>query len=227
MADSKKRVTPENSFARVGGQLVREFGQLWFPSACHGCGANGQSPCAHCCDSFAEPPDEPIPVGLHDLLVVVAYDENFRRFWMAVKNQGNRKVLRWFGEQLVEVVQHAVLQVDVVTWAPTSSVRRRQRGFDQSQLLARQLAAVYGKRAIATLRRHRGAPQTGRNRQERLGGVAFSARRRIEGRVLLCDDVVTTGATMAAAARTLLDAGAEIVIGAAVARTAAVNSLLN
>ena len=227
MKSGNQRSPKEDSLARIGERYLREFGQLWFPSSCHGCDAPGRSPCAQCRDVFAEPPNEPCPKGLQALLVVVAYDENFRPFWSAVKQQGNRKVLRWFGEQLTEVVQHAITEVEVVTWAPTSPARRRQRGFDQSQLLAQQLAAAYRTRAQATLRRHRGVAQTGRSRQQRLNGVAFSARRRIKGRVVLCDDVVTTGATMTAAARALLEAGAEMVIGAAVARTAAVNSHLN
>lgn len=106
--------------------------------------------------------------------------------------------------------------------------RRTRRGYNQAQLLLRW-ATGFGLRrhvAPAALRRIRAtAPQaglSGRERRANLSGafaVPRRARRRITGaRVLLVDDVVTTGTTMAAAARALRQAGAAAVVGFAVAR---------
>jgi predicted amidophosphoribosyltransferase len=108
----------------------------------------------------------------------------------------------------------------LVTWAPTSARRRRDRGYDQAQLLAVAVARALGVPSRATLVRARSAdPQTGSSRSERLSRVGFAARRPIAGRLVLVDDVVTTGATLRAAAQALRRAGAESVIAIAAAAT--------
>jgi competence protein ComFC len=113
------------------------------------------------------------------------------------------------------------VDVDVVTWAPTSSRRRRQRGFDQAQLVAEQVARQLGVRSRRLLEREADHPaQTGRGRVERLQGPSFRSRPDVAGRrVLVIDDVVTTGATLRSAAESLRSAGAIDVVSAAVAST--------
>jgi predicted amidophosphoribosyltransferase len=109
--------------------------------------------------------------------------------------------------------------VDVVTWAPTSAARHRERGFDQARLLARVVARRLHRPCRSLLTRAPGAPQTGRPRHERVEGPQFATTRRPPRRVLVIDDVITTGATMIAAARALKAAGAVQVIAGAAART--------
>ncbi|CAN5619970.1 ComF family protein [soil metagenome] len=113
------------------------------------------------------------------------------------------------------------VDIDVVTWAPTSAGRRRQRGFDQAELIARQVALQLGLRSRRLLERGHDAPtQTGLGRVDRLKGPTFGARPDVAGRrVLVLDDVVTTGATLRSAGATLRDAGAHGVVLAAVAST--------
>jgi len=110
--------------------------------------------------------------------------------------------------------------VEVVTWAPTTPARVRARGFDQARLLAGAVARQLGVPCQPLLRRGSGPAQTGQGVAARHAGPAFSARQSIGGRrVLLVDDVVTTGATVVAAARALKDAGAEAGHAVAAART--------
>jgi competence protein ComFC len=112
---------------------------------------------------------------------------------------------------------------DVVTWAPTSAHRRRQRGFDQAELVARRVAGQLGLPCRRLLERDRASvAQTGRHRVERLHGPVFRARPTVCGhRVLVIDDVVTTGSTLRSAAAALHAAGARVVQRAAVATTPA------
>lgn len=113
---------------------------------------------------------------------------------------------------------------DVVVPVPLHPVRFRERGFNQSELLAVHLAASLGAPAQRALLRTRHAPPQARlPRRQRLA-IAPGTFRVAEGitrpgRVLLIDDVATTGATLAAASLELLNAGAEQVVCFALAGT--------
>jgi predicted amidophosphoribosyltransferase len=105
---------------------------------------------------------------------------------------------------------------DVVTWVPASPARRRRRGFDQGELLARAVARRLGLRTRRALRRIDDEPQTSRGRDGRLLGPDFAGggrRLRFTPTVLLIDDVVTTGSTLRSAAQVLRARGAGRVCG--------------
>lgn len=125
---------------------------------------------------------------------------------------------------------------DLVVPVPLHWLRRWRRGYNQAERVARPLARLLGVPCAELLRRRRATrPQTGLAREERLanprgafalrGGLARAVRgwrHRLEGRrVLLVDDVVTTGATLRAAAEVLRRAGAREVVALAAARTPA------
>ena len=109
----------------------------------------------------------------------------------------------------------AARSADVVTWVPCSPTRRRERGFDPAELLARAVARRLRLRARRLLRRLDDLPQTARTREGRLAGPELAARRRLrEGVVLVVDDVSTTGSTLRAAAAALRAGGAATVVAA-------------
>lgn len=112
-------------------------------------------------------------------------------------------------------VASAAQAADIVTWVPCSPTRRRERGFDPAELLARALARRLRLRARRLLRRLDDEPQTARTREGRLAGPELAARHRLRGGVVLVvDDVCTTGSTLRAAAAALRAGGAAAVVAA-------------
>lgn len=145
------------------------------------------------------------------------------RMIVELKYHNRRARASELGEILADaIVAAADGPFDVVTWAPTSSSRRRRRGFDQAEMIARDVARRMGVPVRALLRRRGVVAQTGRSRRERLSGPTFIAHRVARGlRVLVIDDVTTTGATLRATQRAFRTVGAELVACWAVAATPA------
>lgn len=113
-------------------------------------------------------------------------------------------------------------ELDVVTWAPTSRHHRHRRGFDQAELVARRVAIQLGVPCRRLLERDGSVAQTGLDRVARLHGPVFRASPAAAGRrVLVIDDVVTTGSTLRSADAAIRRAGARSVQRAAVATTPA------
>lgn len=134
----------------------------------------------------------------------------YRNDTSAVAALADRLVIAIRAESEVMPGRDESVAFDVVTWAPTSSRRRRRRGYDQSELLARAVARRLGLPCRRLLFRDRSPHQTGRSRRERLEHAPVFAARplRRPSRVLIIDDVVTTGSTLRAAGHALELAGA-------------------
>ncbi|MEC8731530.1 MAG: phosphoribosyltransferase family protein [Actinomycetota bacterium] len=110
------------------------------------------------------------------------------------------------------------VDVHAVTWVPAPAPRRK-RGFDPSELMARMVGAQLGLPVVRTLVRADSGERKTRCGVERWNGPGFRGRRTPYFRVLLIDDVVTTGATLAAASGALRTAGVSHIHVAAVAAT--------
>lgn len=117
-------------------------------------------------------------------------------------------------------------QYDMITWVPVSGQRRKERGYDQAMLLAMAVALELGDVAVETLEKPMdNAAQSGLQgaeaRQKNVkGAYTVVDRDLVEGkRILLIDDVITTGATLDEASKTLLKNGAQAVLCAALAMT--------
>lgn len=130
-----------------------------------------------------------------------------------------------YASLLEPYVRSAFPSLDVVTWIPLSRRTLRDRGYDQAQLIARELSLRLKLPCEAMLEKVRDTQQQSRlqSPEERRSNVrnAFSLKRgaRVEGRnILLIDDIITTGSTMESCSRVLERAGAAQVHCAAVAQ---------
>jgi ComF family protein len=144
------------------------------------------------------------------------------REWIHLYKYGR---IRTMAKPLIELLVRALPRsesFDAVVPVPLHWRRRWQRRFNQSELLARGIARKWNVPVIRALRRLRHTPtQTGLSNSARRKNVAavFAARRVLSGqRILLVDDVLTTGSTAAACAGALRRAGASRVTLLTVAR---------
>ena len=191
------------------------------PTSCPACGALGRAPCAGCAAELRPAPSLPPPPGVERCPAVLAYEGVGRELVARLKYRNARSAMPYLVGAMAALVDPDA--VDVVTWVPTTGARRRSRGFDQAQLLAAAVARRLGLRCRPLLRRAPGPAQTGRPLHERRDGPRFWPRpaASVPARVLLVDDVVTSGATLTAAARALRHAGALEVHAVVAARTPA------
>ncbi len=152
-----------------------------------------------------------------------SYEGALRKLIHLFKYDGIQPLSRPFGEFLARVLPRES-HFDLIVPMPLHWRRRWQRGFNQAGLLAREISKRWGVPARNVARRTRAtAPQAGLTNAKRRANVsgAFSVKRgtRLDGlRVLLVDDVLTTGASAAACARALKRAGARNVGLLALAR---------
>ena len=192
------------------------------PLACPGCRrtpARGHPVCTSCADRLRPPHPALPPAHVDRWFAAFSYDDVARELVARVKYRGVRAAVPWLAAAMVAALDEGAANLEVVTWAPTSRTRRRQRGFDPAELLARAVARRLHARCLGLLDRRPGPPQTGLDAAARRRGPQFVPRRDAPGAVLLVDDVATTGATLTAAARALRVARAHSVVALTAART--------
>lgn len=148
--------------------------------------------------------------------------ESFRRY----KFEGRDFYAPEYGRLMAQCVRDRLgLGFDLICWAPLSKKRLRKRGYDQAELLARVLASELDRPAVPVLRKIRDTVEQSslEDEAERVQNAAgaYECADRLavrDKRVLLVDDIVTTGSTLSECAQILLDAGAKEVWAAVFAR---------
>ncbi len=188
------------------------------PDVCAGCGRAGSVLCPVCVADLCHAPAAVPPAGVDAWNAAFAYRGPARELVARVKYRNARAAVPWLAAAMVDALgDHPAFEA--VTWAPTVAARRRRRGFDPAQLLAGAVADQLGSPVMRLLRRLPGPPQTGLDGAARRVGPRFLAIGPVPARVLLVDDVATTGATLAAAALALRTAGGRSVCAVTAART--------
>jgi len=158
------------------------------------------------CSEVLQTPDGYLAVV--EYIGLFEHADDVRHAILQLKYHENKKLALMLSRKMLEEL-HQQERCDLITWSPTTSLRRQKRGFDQSELIARHLAAQVGVRHARLLRRSNDGRQTGGSREERLARPSFVARPTLWGKhVWVIDDVMTTGATLRASAEALVSAGA-------------------
>jgi ComF family protein len=222
--------------AAVPGRLL----DLAFPATCPGCGREGEAVCAACRPALDARLERPagIPIGLPSdvpppllqLEWCAPFGGVVRRALHKLKYGGETRLAEQLGEAIGRRWLHAGAGGDLLVPVPVHAERRRRRGYDQAALIAAVAARALRLPMAPILERTRSTTaQFDLDRRTRATNVrgAFALRagsagrgpRPLSGRwVVLVDDVVTTGATLAACAEPLLVAGAIGVSAVTVAR---------
>lgn len=216
--------------------------ELALPGSCAACDGPGRPLCPRCSDelqaqvvgprgAWARP--DPVPSGMPPVRAWAAYAGPVRRVLTAYKDEGKRDLAPLLAGALAATAAGVLGETPgdgtplLVVSAPSARASRRRRGDDPVGALAASTARRLGLPSAPALRvTRRLADQSGLDSAQRArnvtGAHAVDPRRAREvagRRVLLVDDVVTTGATLAESARALRAAGALAVVAVTVAAT--------
>jgi ComF family protein len=167
-----------------------------------------------------------MPAGLVQVEWCATFSGPTRAAIHALKYRGERRLVGPLATALAERWRRAGVGGELLTWVPVHATRRRERGFDQAELLARAMAASLGLPVQPCLaRQRRTAAQHSLGQVERAGnlagvfGVPEALRSQVRDRwLIVVDDVLTTGATLSGCAMALSDAGVLAVSAITVAR---------
>ena len=211
-------------------RLQKQLGNFFLPRKCPFCGTvtGDRLLCGSCERTLPYTGENALRQGTFGRCASpLYYTGPVREAILRFKFQGRTGGLDCFGRLLADCAARWYPgEFDTVTWVPVSRKRLRQRGFDQSRLLAASLCVDWHVAPVETLRKavdnpaQSGLKEAAARRANVLGVYEAVDPERISGhRILLVDDICTTGATLAECARVLREAGAADVVCAAAALT--------
>ena len=219
--------------------LLQNIVELITPHACLACSASGAVICDSCLPKLATASagtcvrcNRLSSLGktctrcqhhlvIRGVSVSAYYDGAVKELILRLKFHRDRSAAWASAALILSRIDPKKMPFDVVTSVPVSPQRYRERGYNQSELIARAVAKELTLPYQTLLGRNNGDHQMGKDRNTRIQQVqaAFYSQRGLKGeRILIIDDVVTTGATLDACARALKIAGAKNVWGAVIAK---------
>ena len=206
---------------------------LLFPPKCAFCRGilpwGERNICAGCKENLPFLAEEDIlqPGESYSLCVSpLYYEDQVRDSIHRYKFQGARCYRHPYAELMVPCIESQLAgRYDIISWVPVSRARLRQRGYDQAKILAQAIGGRLDIVPLGTLKKtkHTRAQSALGGKDVRSanisGAYAVICPALISGkRILLIDDVVTTGSTLTESAHCLLQAGAQEVLAATLAR---------
>lgn len=206
---------------------------LLYPPKCVFCGrllkVGEKGLCAACQKSLpwvAEDVPEKVCAPAARCAAPLWYRDEVRESFHRYKFEGRDFYAPEYGKLMAQCVRDRLgLGFDLICWAPLSQKRRRKRGYDQAELLARVLSSELARPAVPALRKVKNTVEQssledeGARARNAAGAYAIADPAAVRGkRVLLVDDIVTSGSTLSNCAQILLDAGADEVWAAVFAR---------
>lgn len=206
--------------------LLESLLALLFPERCAGCKRTGALLCTHCRSAIELYTDtlNALP-GVDGVSIAYVYRDPLRTAIHQLKYRRRRRVAQPLGELLAPIAAPHIANIDAIQAIPMHAARLNERGFNQADLIARALGAAIKLPCLARglVRVRATEQQVHLNAQERRENMrdAFAWRNPAPppARVLLIDDVLTTGATMSACALALREAGCREIYGIALARS--------
>ena len=182
---------------------------LLFPERCVHCGVWQGLLCRRCVQGMRRYPQQEIPAGLDGAAVGWIFEGALQRAIHQLKYQRVRRVAIPLGTLLAELWAAQRITVDAVIAVPLHRQRLAERGFNQAEEIARALATRHGIALLPGLFRERDTGHQARlSRVERRSNISGAFRWRAAQppppRVLLVDDVLTTGATLEECGQLLL-----------------------
>ncbi|HLZ24653.1 MAG TPA: ComF family protein [Ktedonobacterales bacterium] len=234
------------------GDIAQSLLDLLFPPRCVACGTAGAMLCASCL-ARTRTPEPPLcarcgqvllvgerglclacgagrgPVALEIIRAAAMHEGPVREAVLALKYRGQRRLAQPLGDVLAGAVTRLDMRPDVIVPVPLHATRKRQRGYNQAELLARRCARRLRLpfEPALLVRTRATPPQVGLSGAERhanvAGAFAVTSPARVAAlltgkRVLLLDDVTTTGSTLDAAAAALAPFAPAALLGLAVTR---------
>ena len=207
------------------------------PYECLSCGTEGSLACSACLNKFLVDYEECYRCRRHSAgsltctaclgassiyraQAATIYESAAKDLVWRLKSSGAQAAAHTMAVQMAPLISP---HVTLIIPAPTASSRVRERGYDQSRLLARQLSKLSGLPWADCLTRTGQAHQVGSDKDHRLQQLqtAFRAKNTAllnDAHVLVVDDVMTTGATIEVTSRVVVNAGARRVEALAFAR---------
>lgn len=191
--------------------IIDEILAILAPNDCLGCSAEGKLVCKECIIALpvveTKTLDSPY---ISSVTSVTSYKSTAKELLWKLKSSGAQEAANIMAECMVKLLPRD--QKFIIVPIPTASSRVRQRGYDQAKLIARQIARKARLPYLNCLVRSGYAHQVGAGREQRLRQLETAFRVKNtelikDSKIILVDDVVTTGASLEIAAKVLMEAG--------------------
>lgn len=224
-------------------KLKNDFLDLIFPRFCVGCGLEGAWLCNKCKKDIIEVLAQICPdcgrlsqngrycprcrkgKSLKGIIVAAYYEEGaIREVVHNFKYNSVTELSDILARLLINAYKKANLKIDLITFAPLHPKRLAQRGYNQAEILAQKLSLKTGTELKNLLKKTRSTKRqvemSGKNRRKNLiGAFVLNGKQNIKNKkILIVDDITTTGATLNECALVLKNKGAKEIWGLVVAR---------